>query len=93
MRESTKHIWAVAPVTTDSSGAAPARLQVSPAVIASPAEGDIKREASKLPLHVAIVASILEAGTEDRMRRACANVLIIGGGARIHNIGFAIESR
>lgn len=54
---------------------------------------DIRREAGKIPLHIAVVQSILAAGLEDRMRRICNSVLIVGGTANVHNIGFAIESR
>lgn len=54
---------------------------------------DVRYEAGKIPLDVAVVESILAAGTEDRMKRVCANVLIVGGTGAIHNIGFAVESR
>lgn len=54
---------------------------------------DIRLESSKLPLDVAVVESIIAAGTEDRMKKVCQNVLIVGGTGLIHNIGFAIESR
>jgi len=54
---------------------------------------DVKFEASKIPLDVAVVESILAASTEDRMKKICQNVLIVGGTGLIHNIGFAIQSR
>lgn len=54
---------------------------------------DVRLEASKIPLDVAVVESILAAGTEDRMKKICQNILIVGGTALIHNVGFAVESR
>ncbi|KAL8287535.1 hypothetical protein RQP46_003393 [Phenoliferia psychrophenolica] len=79
-------------------GATP--LRGSPAPVPAPvvpvvptATIDVRREAGKIPLDVAVVESILAAGTEDRMKRVCQNVLIVGGTGAIHNIGFAVESR
>ena len=54
---------------------------------------DVRLESSKLPLDVAVVESILACGTEDRMRKVCANIIIVGGTGAIHNIGFAVQSR
>ncbi|KAI5475415.1 actin-related protein 8 [Pseudohyphozyma bogoriensis] len=54
---------------------------------------DVRVEASKMPLDVAVLESILAAGTEDRMKKVCQNVLIVGGSGLIHNVGFAVESR
>lgn len=65
----------------------------APPLPTSPDGIDLRAESGKIPLHVAVVHSILAAATEDRMRRICNNVLVVGGGGLIHNIGFAIESR
>lgn len=54
---------------------------------------NVRLEASKIPLHVAVVESILAAGSEERMKKLSQNVLIVGGTGLIHNVGFAIESR
>lgn len=59
----------------------------------SASKSEIRREAGKIPLHIAVVQSILAAATEDRMRKICSNVVIVGGTGLIHNVGFAIESR
>lgn len=90
----------IAPVAVgedDTSRAATPVAQVIPVVpalpIIPPVSIDIKLEASKIPLHVAVVESILAAGAEERMKRISQNVLIVGGTGLIHNIGFAIESR
>lgn len=63
------------------------------AVPGPPTAIDIKIEAGKIPLHIAVMESILAAGTPDRQKRLSQNVLLVGGTARIHNVGFAIESR
>jgi hypothetical protein len=54
---------------------------------------DVRRNAEQTPLHIAVVQSILATGSEERMRRVCSNVLVVGGTGLIHNVGFAIESR
>lgn len=76
------------------AAAAPHRVTPAAAVPTAPVPTiDVRYEAGKIPLDVAVVESILAAGTEDRMKRVCANVLIVGGTGAIHNIGFAVESR
>ncbi|BGP17439.1 hypothetical protein JCM10213_003278 [Rhodosporidiobolus nylandii] len=66
----------------------------TPALHQPPANIDVKYEASKLPLDVAVVESILAAGpAEERMKKVAANLIIVGGTGGIHNIGFAVESR
>ncbi|KAK4693561.1 hypothetical protein P7C70_g8899, partial [Phenoliferia sp. Uapishka_3] len=75
------------------STVAPPTRQTSPTPAAAAPTIDVRYEAGKIPLDVAVVESILAAGTEDRMKRICQNVLIVGGTGSIHNIGFAVESR
>ena len=60
---------------------------------AAEADFDIALEASKIPLDVAIFESINATQSEERMRRLVANLVIVGGTAKIHNAGFAIQSR
>ncbi|GAA6010789.1 hypothetical protein JCM10207_005843 [Rhodosporidiobolus poonsookiae] len=61
---------------------------------ASASSIDVRYEASKLPLDVAVVESILAAGpAEERLKKVAANLLIVGGTGGIHNVGFAVESR
>lgn len=54
---------------------------------------NVRVESSKIPLDVAVVESILAAGAEDRMKKICQNVVVVGGTGLIHNIGFAVQSR
>ncbi|KAK4055826.1 actin-like protein arp8 [Microbotryomycetes sp. JL221] len=54
---------------------------------------DVRVESSKIPLDVAVVESIMACGTEDRMKKAVANLVVTGGCSAIHNAGFAISSR
>ncbi|KAI8446698.1 hypothetical protein BY996DRAFT_6422092 [Phakopsora pachyrhizi] len=48
---------------------------------------------SKVPLHEAIVHSLLACGPEERCKRMTGAIMIVGGGGLIHNIGYAITSR
>lgn len=77
------------PTAESSVAGSPSAAGAGPAAPAI----DVRLESSKLPLDVAIVESILACGTEERMRKVCANVVIVGGTGAIHNIGFAVQSR
>lgn len=81
------------PLTGSPAPGAPATRQATPTPVPVVPAIDVRYEAGKIPLDVAVVESILAAGTEDRMKRICQNVLIVGGTGAIHNIGFAVESR
>ncbi|KNZ46695.1 hypothetical protein VP01_703g4 [Puccinia sorghi] len=48
---------------------------------------------SKIPLHEATVHSILACGNEERAKRMAGAIMIVGGGALIHNVGYALTSR
>jgi len=48
---------------------------------------------SKIPLHEATVQSILACGNEERAKRMAGAIMIVGGGALIHNVGYALTSR
>lgn len=68
--------------------------QVTAATVITPAvRVNVRVESSKLPLDVAAVESIMASGTEDKMKRLCQNILVVGGTGRIHNMSFAVESR
>ncbi|KAM0750707.1 actin-like ATPase domain-containing protein [Meredithblackwellia eburnea MCA 4105] len=71
----------------------PGATKASAALIPAQPILNIRYEAGKIPLDVAVVESIVAAGTEDRMKRLCQNVLVVGGSAAIHNVGFAVETR
>ena len=57
------------------------------------AEFDIALEASKIPLHIAIIESIASATVEDKMKRYFSSLIVVGGVAATHHTGFAISSR
>lgn len=87
---------AVEPTPATSASPPPVSRHPTPSAIAAVApsqEIDIRIEAGKIPLHIAVMESILAAGTPDRQKRLSQNVLIVGGTSLIHNVGFAIESR
>lgn len=68
--------------------------QVTAATVITPAvRVNVRVESSKMPLDVAAVESIMASGTEDKMKRLCQNILVVGGTGRIHNMSFAVESR
>ncbi len=58
---------------------------------------DIHREASKTGLDTAILHALLTcvapSGSDDRLRKMAANVLCVGGSARIPGLGAALEAR
>ena len=76
------------PTSTKSSARQP-----TPSATTTNTEIDVKFEAGKIALHIAVMESILAAGTPDRQKKLSQNVLLVGGTALIHNVGFAIESR
>lgn len=78
---------------TGAGSPAPGARQPTPTPAAPESLIDVRHEASKIPLDVAVVESIIAAGTEDRMKKMCGNILIVGGTGLIHNVGFAVESR
>ena len=57
------------------------------------AEFDIALEASKIPLHIAIIEAIASATVEDKMKRYFGSLIVVGGVAATHHTGFAIQSR
>lgn len=50
-------------------------------------------ESSKLPLDVAVLESICQSGTEDKVKRVATNILIVGGIGNAQGVGFALQSR
>lgn len=55
---------------------------------------DVAVEASKLPLHIALVECLAAAATEDRIKKILnGGLVIIGGVANTPHVGFAIQSR
>lgn len=48
---------------------------------------------SKIPLHEAVVQSILACGVEEKSKRMASAIILVGGGGLIHNIGYALTSR
>lgn len=54
---------------------------------------DLAKEAAKTPLDVAVFETICSVGNEDRMKKLCNNIVLLGGTSRIHNAGFALQSR
>ena len=54
---------------------------------------DVSIEASKMPLHVAIVNSIATTTIEERIKRFASSLLIVGGTSNMKGIDFGIESR
>ena len=81
-------------MTPVPSAAAPAPTPVAtrPA-LPTGAHFDIALEASKIPLHIAIIESIASAAVEDKMKRYFCSLIVVGGVAATHHTGFAIESR
>jgi actin-related protein 8 len=54
---------------------------------------DVPAESSKIPLDVAIMASLSTAQTEDRVKRLVSGLLLVGGSSLIPGSGWAIQSR
>lgn len=54
---------------------------------------DVRFEASKLPLDVAIYNSARAAGGDDKIRKYLQAVLVVGGTARLPGMAHALESR
>ena len=54
---------------------------------------DVPLEASKVPLDVAVFESLCTVVGEDRLKRLVNSIVLIGGTAKIHNAGFALQSR
>ncbi len=59
---------------------------------APPPSVDVKYEAGKLPLDVAIFNSVRAAGT-DKIRKFLSTVIVVGGSALIPGAVHALESR
>jgi hypothetical protein len=54
---------------------------------------DVPVESSKIPLDVAIMASLSTAQTEDRVKRLVSGLLLVGGSSLIPGSGWAVQSR
>lgn len=81
---------------------APAPLPPVPSVPAPPPPPpepeplafDIVEEAGKVPLEVALCNAIVASGpSEDRVRRMCASLLLVGGTSHLPALGYALQSR
>lgn len=65
----------------------------TPAPVPPPVEIDVRWEASKLPLDVAIFNSARAAGGVDRIKKFLQVVVIVGGTSMIPGVVHALESR
>lgn len=54
---------------------------------------DYVGESSKLPLDVAVMESLAQCGSEDRLKRVITNILLVGGLSNMQGVGFALQSR
>lgn len=54
---------------------------------------DYVTESSKLPLDVAVMESLAQCGSEDRLKRVITNILLVGGLSNMQGVGFALQSR
>lgn len=54
---------------------------------------DVQKESAKVPLDVLVFESICTVGVEERMRRLAGSITLVGGTSKIHNAGFALQSR
>lgn len=50
-------------------------------------------ESSKLPLDVAVMESLSQCGSDDRLKRVITNILLVGGLSNMQGVGFALQSR
>ena len=53
----------------------------------------VELNAGKIPLDIAIVESLSSAGLEDRVKRFASSIIIVGGGAKMHGMSWALQSR
>lgn len=70
----------------------------APSAIPSDAEGgqsffDIVSEASKVPLDVAITESLNCAGSDEKVKKLCSSIIVVGGTALMQGINWAIQTR
>lgn len=92
----TDELMASAPASPSAGDAAVAPLSTMQTRLPSPeaaAPIEVRAEASKIPLHVAVAESILAVGSEERAKRLLSAIMVVGGGGLIHNVGYAIASR
>jgi actin-related protein 8 len=54
---------------------------------------DYEGESSKLPLDIAVIESLTQCGSDDRLKRIITNILLVGGVANMQGAGFALQSR
>lgn len=54
---------------------------------------DYVAESSKLPLDVAVMESLAQCGSDDRLKRVITNILLVGGLSNMQGVGFALQSR
>lgn len=54
---------------------------------------DYVAESSKLPLEIAVLESLAQCGSEDRLKRIITNILLVGGLGNMQGVGFALQSR
>lgn len=54
---------------------------------------DYVGESSKLPLEIAVLESLAQCGSEDRLKRVITNILLVGGLGNMQGVGFALQSR
>lgn len=54
---------------------------------------DYVAESSKLPLEIAVLESLAQCGSEDRLKRVITNILLVGGLGNMQGVGFALQSR
>lgn len=92
------------PSAEELDGASPAPAQQAGAKAGEQANGDEEEEdtgptidyvgeSSKLPLEIAVIESLAQCGSEDRLKRVITNILIVGGLGNMQGVGFALQSR
>lgn len=54
---------------------------------------DYVGESSKLPLDIAVMESLAQCGSDDRLKRVITNILLVGGLSNMQGVGFALQSR
>lgn len=59
----------------------------------SEADLDIPFEAGKVPLDLAVMESICSTISEDRIKKFCNAIIVVGGGGRILGVNHAVQSR
>ncbi|KAH9451624.1 hypothetical protein Pst134EA_025571 [Puccinia striiformis f. sp. tritici] len=74
-------------------GPKPATNPIVPAEAAMTPSAAFVSAVSKIPLHEALVQSILACASEERSKRMASAIMVVGGGALIHNIGYALTTR